>query len=337
MKNKNVMKLVTGMLICVGLISFTGCKKEVAKENANGLEKVTVVLDWTPNTNHTGLYVAKEKGYFESQGLDVEIVQPAEGSSLQIVAAKKGDFAITYQEDLTYARTADNPLPVKAIATIIKNNTSGFSAPASKGIKTVKDFEGKVYGGWGGPSENAILKAVMEKSGADFSKLTTVEVGNDDFFIATQNNIDFEWTFEGWANTQARLNGVDLDYIPLRELDERLNYYTPIIAAEESTLEEKPDMVRKFLKAATMGYEFCMENPEESAEILVKEANEIDIELAKASQEYLKDQYQADSARWGEMEDRVWDNYTDFLYENQLIAVKMPASEAYTNEFLPEK
>ena len=117
-----------------------------------GYKRLKLFLDWTPNTNHTGIYVAKEKGYFKDLGLDVEIIQPSEGSSLQLVAAGKGDFAITYQEDLTYARTSDSPMPVKAIATIIQHNTSGFASPKEKNIKTVKDFEGKVYGGFGGPS-----------------------------------------------------------------------------------------------------------------------------------------------------------------------------------------
>jgi len=326
------MKLSLGMIACIGTIFFTGCKKEAG----NGLEKVTLVLDWTPNTNHTGFYVAKEKGYFEEQGLDVEIVQPADGSSLQLVAAGKGDFAITYQEDLTYARTAEAALPMKAIATIIKNNTSGFSSPVEKGIQTVKDFEGKVYGAWGGPSENAILKTVMEQNGADYSKLTSVDVGTDDFFIATQNNIDFEWTFEGWANVQAKLKGVKLNFIPLSSLDKRLNYYTPIITASESTLSNKKDLVSRFMKATTLGYEYCMEHPEEAAQILVNQVKEIDLDLATNSLLYLKDQFQADSKRWGEMEDEVWDNYTSFLQENGLIDGEMPASEAYTNEFLPE-
>ncbi|MFQ9674930.1 MAG: ABC transporter substrate-binding protein, partial [Clostridium paraputrificum] len=312
------------------------CGASKKSEGEEGLEKVKVILDWTPNTNHTGIYVAKEKGYFKELGLDVEIIQPSEGSSLQLVAAGKGDFAITYQEDLTYARTSDSPMPVKAIATIIQHNTSGFASPKEKNIETVKDFEGKVYGGFGGPSEKAILQAVMEKAGADFSKLTTVDVGTEDFFIATKNNLDFEWTFEGWTNISAKLRNFDINYIPLRELDERLDYYTPIIASSESTLNEKSDMVKKFMEATSKGYEFAINNPEESAEILVKEVPEIDKDLAVESQKFLAKEYKSDANRWGEMKDSVWDNYTQFMLEYKLINKDMKASEAYTNEFLPK-
>lgn len=328
-------RLVLGALMIMTSVSLlSGCGKKIDENAENNLEKVTVILDWTPNTNHTGLYVAKDKGYYEELGLDVEIVQPSEGSALQLLAAGKGDFAISYQEDLTYARTSDNPLPVKAIAAIIQHNTSGFASPKEKGIETVKDFEDKVYGGWGSPSEEAILKTVMEKNGADFSKLKMVDVGTEDFFIATKNNLDFEWTFEAWTNIEAKLRGFDINYIPVRDLDEALDYYTPIIATTEDTVNNKKDLAKKFMDATTKGYEFAIENPEESAKILVNNAPEISEELAIESQKYLADKYKEDTDTWGEMKDSVWDNYTNFLYSNGLITKEMKASEAYTNEFL---
>lgn len=333
------MKKKLAALVALGLSSvlfLSGCGTKQDKAEENGLEKVRLILDWTPNTNHTGFYVAKELGYYKDLGLDVEIIQPSEGSSLQLISAGKGDFAVSYQEDLTYAKTSDEPLPVKAIAAIIQHNTSGFASPKEKNIETVKDFEGKVYGGFGGPSERTILQAVMEKNGADFSKLTTVDVGSEDFFIATKNNIDFEWTFEGWTNVSAKLRNFDINYIPLRELDERLDYYTPIIAASEKVLAEKADMVSKFMEATTKGYEYAITNPEESAKILVKAVPEIDEQLAIESQRFLTDEYKADASRWGEMKDSVWNNYTQFLLENNLIKENLEASEAYTNEFLPK-
>ncbi|MDI9216726.1 ABC transporter substrate-binding protein [Clostridium tertium] len=328
-------KIISVVLASVtALTIFTGCSKKDEVKSSEGLEKVTVILDWTPNTNHTGLYVAQEKGYYKELGLDVEIIQPSEGSSLQLLAAGKGDFAVSYQEDLTYARTSDSPLPVKAIAAIIQHNTSGFASPKEKGIETVKDFENKVYGGWGSPSEQAILKAVMEKNGADFSKLKIVDAGTEDFFIATKNNLDFEWTFEAWTNTEAKLRGFDINYIPARDLDLALDYYTPIIAATEDTVNNKKDLAKKFMEATTKGYEEAIANPEESAKLLVSKVPEISEELAIESQKYLADKYMEDTKIWGEMKDSVWDNYTKFLYDNKLINKEMKASEAYTNEFL---
>lgn len=334
MKKRRILGLCAGFLATALILG--GCGSTSEKKASKDLEKVTVILDWTPNTNHTGIYAAKALGYYEEAGLDVEIIQPSDTSSLQLITANQGDFAITYQEDLTYARTADDPLNVKAIAAIIQHNTSGFTAPVSKGITSVKDFEGKTYGGYGGPSEDAILKAVMNKNGADYSKLNIVNVGTDDFFMATEKNIDFEWTFEGWTNISAKLKGIDVNFIKASDLDERLDYYTPIIAATEDTLNNKSEMTKKFMEATSRGYKYAMENPEEAANILLEAAPELDKDLVVESQKYLADKYQGDAAKWGEMKDSVWNNYTSFMMEYNLINNNMKAEEAYTNEFLPE-
>jgi len=330
--NKKIISVFISALMAASILS--GCSsKQAAQETP--LKKVTVILDWVPNTNHTGLYVAKDKGYYKEEGLDVNIIQPSEDGTSSLIAAGKGDFGISYQEEVTMARTAKDPLPIKAIAAVIQHNTSGFASPASKNINTPKDFEGKTYGGWGSPSESAILKATMEKDGGDFSKLKIVDVGSEDFFASTKKNVDFEWIFYGWAGIQAKLQNVPLNFIELRKLNSDLDYYTPVIIASENTLKNNPELVKKFLKATTKGYEYSISNPEESAKILVKNAPETDEKLAIASQEYLKDQYKADASKWGEMKQSVWDNYTKFLYTKGLIPKNMDSKEAFTNEYLP--
>ena len=221
MLNKAILLLLT-VSITASLLMGCSTKKEDIDKDIE-LTKVTVILDWVPNTNHTGLYVAKDNGYFKEEGLEVEIIQPAEGSTSTLIAAGKGDFGVSYQEDVTYARTAKEPLPIKAIATIIQHNTSGFAAPVEKNIKVPKDFEGKIYGGWGSPSEEAILKALMEKDNADFSKLKMVDAGSEDFFAVTKKAIDFEWIFYGWTGIEAKLKNIPIDYIDIGKLNPDLD------------------------------------------------------------------------------------------------------------------
>ena len=317
------------------LTTLSGCSKKEEK-SADGEEKVTVVLDWTPNTNHTGLYTALENGYYKDQGLDVEIVQPPEGGAASLVASGKADFGISYQEEVTYAKTSDDPLPIKAIAAVIQHNSSGFASPKDKNIKTPKDFEGKIYGGWGSESETAAIKAVMEKTGADFNKVTIADIGQDDFFTATTNSVDFAWIYEGWDVVQAKLKNFDLNFIPLNQFDKRLDYYTPVIISNETLLNDNPELAKKFMKATTEGYQFAIDNPEEAAKTLVKHAPEIDEELAIESQKFLASKYKDDAPRWGEMKDEVWNNYTAFLKEYGLINKDLKPEDAYTNEFLPQ-
>jgi ABC-type nitrate/sulfonate/bicarbonate transport system substrate-binding protein len=336
---KNMLKKSISLLLTLSMtaVVLVGCgTKEKSGNEVETLKKVTVILDWVPNTNHTGLYVAKDNGYFKEQGLDVEIIQPAEGSTSTLIAAGKGDFGISYQEDVTYARTAKEPLPIKAIATIIQHNTSGFAAPVEKNIKSPKDFEGKTYGGWGSPSENAILKALMESDNGDFSKLKMVDAGAEDFFAVTKKAIDFEWIFYGWTGIEAKLKNIPINYIDIGKLNSDLDYYTPVIIANENKLKEDPETAKKFLKAVTKGYEYCIEKPKESAKILLNNAPETTEALAYESQEYMKDQYKAEAKRWGEMKTSDWDNYTKFLLDRKLIEKDMKANEAFTNEYLPD-
>ncbi|MCD7884543.1 MAG: ABC transporter substrate-binding protein [Lachnospiraceae bacterium] len=304
-------------------------------EESEELQKVTVILDYVPNTNHTGMYVALEKGYYEEEGLDVEIIEPTDGATATLVAQQKGTFGISYQEDVTIALTSEDPLPIKAIATIIQHNTSGFVSLADSGIESPADFEGATYAGWGGPGESAVLEACMTQAGADFSKLGIV-ISDGSGFEALGSSCDLMWFFEGWDCIMASMNGCELNYMELRTLDERLDYYTPVIIASDEVLESDPEMVKAFLRATAKGYEDTIEDPDAAAEILSAYAPDYDIEMLKLSQEYLADKYMEDTDTWGLMKDEVWDNYTSFLQEYGVIEETIAASDCYTNEFLEQ-
>ena len=317
--------------LCMMLI-MAGCSnQDTASE---GTKKVTLMLDYVPNTNHTGFYVAQSNGYFEDEGLDVEILEPGDdATSATLVAAGKADFGVSYQEDVTYARTAKEPLPIRAIATIIQHNTSGFVSLKAANIQSPKDFEGKTYAGWQAPSEEAVIQAVMNKAGADFSKLQIIGATGAGF-AALGKTEDLHWEFEGWSIIKARMDGFELNYMPLRDLDERLDYYTPVIITNENMIHEDPETIQKFMNAVKKGYEFAIENPDESAKILHAIIPDTDLDFLVESQQFLSKEYAKDSATWGMMKDEVWDNYTDFMYEYKLINEKISADQQYTNEFL---
>lgn len=332
MKRKFVITLILGVF----LLSLIGCSdnatddSEPAKEN----QKITVLLDWLPNTNHTGLYVAKDKGFYAEEGLDVEIAQPGDGGTAQLIAAGKGDFGVSYQEEVTVARSKD--IPIVALAAVIQHNTSGFASPADKNIKTPADFEGKTYGGWGSPAETAMIKALMEKYNADADKVNMVNIGSADFFTSVEKDVDFAWIFWGWTGIEADVRNFDLNFIKLKDEHEALDFYTPVLIANEDMISKNPDLVKKFLQATAKGYELAIKNPDEAAQILLDNVPELNPELVNASQVYLAGQYQSDAANWGEMKLEVWQKYADFMYENNLIEKNIDPDKAFTNEFLPE-
>ncbi|MFO7660921.1 MAG: ABC transporter substrate-binding protein [Candidatus Cloacimonadaceae bacterium] len=309
------------------MVSFSSCKKQSSK-----LTPVTVTLDWTPNTNHTGLYVALEQGLFRREGLDVKIAQPGHGYTDQIVATGKSEFGVSYQENVTRARAEQ--MPLVSVAAVIQHNTSGFASLKEANITTPKDFEGKRYGSWDSPSEQAVLSAVMSKAGADFSKVQIIS-GITDFFSTIGRDADFEWIYAGWDGVEAKLRGMELNYIPLVELESALDYYTPVLITSENFITNNPDLVKRFLKAASEGYEFAVSNPDAAAEILLKHAPELKPELVFASQRYLADKYRAESPQWGLQKPEVWQNFMDWMVGQQLIAAPIEIDRAFTNDFLP--
>lgn len=332
---RKTLALILGLVLIMGLVG--GCQSSQPTSEPIVLEKITVVLDWVPNTNHTGLYVALDKGYFEEEGLQVEIIQPSAGGSADLIAAKQAEFGVSYQEEVTYARTASDPLPVVSIAAIIQHNTSGFASPANKNIVTAKDFEGKKYGGWGSPMEEAMLRGLMIKEGGDFNKVEMVDIQASDFFSSVENHVDFTWIFYGWDGVAAELKDYDLNFIKLQDVEPALDFYTPVLIANESLLEEDPDLARRFLNATSKGYNFAIDNPKEAGEILVKHAPELDEEMVIKSQEYLAKEYKADAKSWGIMKSDIWETYGNWMYENDLLESKLEVDKAFTNEFLPKE
>jgi len=219
------------LTISLCLMVFLSGNSFAAIETGETFQNITVLLDWVPNTNHTGLYVAKENGYYKEQGLTVDIIQPSEGGSAALIAAGQAEFGISYQEQVTYARTTKEPLPVKAIAAIIQHNTSGFASPVEKGIKNPKDFENKKYGGWGSPMEIATVQALMQKDGGDFSKTEIINIGTLDFFTSVREHVDYTWIYYGWDGIAAQLKDFPINFILLQDYDPNLDFYTPVIIA----------------------------------------------------------------------------------------------------------
>lgn len=318
------------VLLLAALLSACGNKENTEEK---GQERVRLVLDWTPNTNYTGLYVAQEKGFFEEEGLQLDIALPGEAGANQLVAANRAQFGISAQESITEARIQN--IPIVSIAAILQHNTSGFASLAKDAINSPKDYEGKIYGGWGAPVEQAVISSLMKEDGADSSQVEILNIGTSDFFTAIERDIDFSWIYYAWTGIEAELRGIDLNMQYLKDYSEQLDYYTPVIITNEQLIEKEPDMIRAFMKAASKGYEFAIENPDEAADILLKAVPDLDPELVKKSQQWISPKYKDDAARWGEQKEEIWQGYADWLEENNLLEGSFTAKDAFTNEFLP--
>lgn len=308
-------------------------EEKTAASAAGSLDKVTVVLDWTPNTNHTGLYSAAAQGFYQAEGIEAEIIQPGDGTADTMVAAGTAQFGVSYQESVTFARASN--VPLVSLAAVIQHNSSGFASVKDKGIATPKDFEGKKYGGWGSDIEKATLKVLMEQDGGDVEKVDILTSGTADFFQASESGqVDFAWIFEGWTGIEAKLKGVELNYIDLGKEAEVFDYYTPVLVTSEDMIAKNPDLVARFMRATAKGYEFAASEPEKAAEDLLAGAPELDRALVVESQKFLASRYTDDAAYWGEQKTEVWDRYAAWLHENGFIDTLPDMSKAWTNDYL---
>jgi len=320
------------MMAIVMVMMLSGCGN---KASDNGLEKVTFVLDWTPNTNHTGLYVAQELGYFEEAGLEVEIQQPPEDGAAVLVASGRADFGVSFQDSMAAALAGDDALPITAVASVIQHNTSGIISRAGEGMDTPKGMEGHSYATWNGAIELATLEEVVKVDGGDFSKVELIpSTVTDEVSALKTNSVDSIWIFYAWAGVKTELEGLDTDYFEFADIDPVFDYYTPVIISGNKFLEENPETAKAFLGALQKGYEYAIQNPEEAAEILCKAAPELDKELVLASQQYLAEEYQAEAEYWGYIDSARWNGFYQWVNDNGLVEDPVPLDTGFTNEFL---
>jgi ABC-type nitrate/sulfonate/bicarbonate transport system substrate-binding protein len=334
-------KVRLAILIAATVVaSLSACQKQdkqAVNTETKDLKKVTFVLDWTPNTNHTGLYVAKEKGYFKDAGISVEIVQPPEDGAAVLVASGKAEFGMSFQDSMAPALVGENALPITAVAAVIQHNTSGIISRKGEGMDSPKGLEGKKYATWDSPVEKAMMKDVVEADGGDFSKVEMIpSTVTDEVSALKTKSVDAIWIFYAWAGVKMEQVGLKTDYFTFADINPAFDYYTPVVIAGNEFLKKDPETARAFLGALSKGYEDAVKNPEEAAEILLKAAPELDKNLVIESQKYLADKYQADVDVWGYIDPKRWNRFYNWLNEKGLSNPAIPENTGFSNDYLPQ-
>lgn len=328
-------KLITAAL--TGILMLSACACGVS-DNQSGVQaekqEITFVLDWTPNTNHTGLYVAQELGYFEEAGINVTIVQPPEDGASVMVASGQAEFGVDFQDYLAPVFASEEEVPVTAVAAIIQHNTSGIISLKEDGIEAPKDLEGKNYATWGLQLEQAMMKNVVTADGGDFDKVNLIPEYVTDVPTALQQDIDAVWVYYAWDGISTKVAGLDTNMFYFKDITPEFDYYSPVIIANTDYLQEHPDTAKAFLNAVRKGYEYAIEHPDEAADILCKAVPELDEEMVKESQSWLATQYKADADVWGYIDPERWNAFYDWIYENGLSEKRIPDNYGFTNEYL---
>ncbi|MED3713851.1 ABC transporter substrate-binding protein [Neobacillus thermocopriae] len=327
------------MLIIVSLILLvvSACGKEntsqASESGKSKLEKVTLMLDWYPNAVHSFLFMAKEKGYFKEQGLDVDIQMPADTNDpLKLVAAGKVDMAISYQPQVIVARAED--IPVQSFAAIVRKPLNHIMVHDHSSIQSPKDLAGKKVGYPSIPLDEAIIQTMVAADGGNADKVEMVDVGWD--LIPALATKKTDALMGAYINHEKLL--LEKEGYPIRTFDPVdygvPNYYELVMVASEKGLQEKPDVFRKFMNAAAKGQKYVTEHPDEALELLIKQEDKsspLDKEIEKKSLEILIPLMDAGEKSFGYQDPQTWENVTQWLQKYNIIKEKVNSKEAFKN------
>ena len=309
---------------------------------------IRLALDWTPNTNHTGFYVAQTTGAYKRAGLTVNFILPDQ-DGYELAPAKRvvqggADLAIAPSESV-YSYQA-NGVPLVAIAAVLARDASAIVTLKQSGITRPQQLDGKVYGSYGARYEDDIIRQMIRNDGGKGQFVSHQPARLDIWNALLMNEVDATWIFLPWEGVEATNRDIDLNQFLLEEYD--IPYgYSPILATQPDWATENADMLRQFLAATAEGFKFATQNPDEAARMLTETAKHptlTDLSLVEQSQQTVAEYYLNKDGQWGVMEPAKWIAFTNWLVRHRLLAnneddaIRKIAPDAlFTNEFLANK
>ena len=306
------------------------------KASSSSGQKIDFILDWSPNTNHTGLYVAKEKGYFKEAGLDVDIKLPPEDSTSDLIINGKAPFGIYFQDSMT--KKLEKGAEITAVAALVEHNTSGIISKKAAKITNPKDLAGKKYGTWNDPIELGMIKTLVQSQAGSFEQIEKVPNNDSNSTTPIENGLfDAAWIYYGWDGLMAQSQGMETNFFYMRDYVPAFDYYSPVIIANNQYLKEHKKEAKKFIQAVKKGYQYAMEHPQEAADMLIKNAPELKNkrDFVLASQEYLSKQYAEKKENWGQFDADRWNAFYQWAKDNHLTQKDL-RDQGFTNEFIKD-
>ncbi|MDJ0362919.1 ABC transporter substrate-binding protein [Rhodococcus sp. H29-C3] len=280
---------------------------------------IRFALDWTPNTNHTGLYVALQEGYFADAGLDVEVLPYNSTSPDTLVDAGNAEFGISTQSSTTFAKTAG--AQIISVLAPLQHWATGIGVKADReDIPSPKALDGKVYAGFGDTGEKAGLRQVIQNDGGA-GEYETVVLGTSAYEAVYSGTADFTVSYLAWEGIEAEHSGTPMKYFDYTDYGFP-DAYALTVNGNENWLASHPDEAKQFVQALQRGYQLAADDPVRAAQDII-DANPgvfTDEQLVFESQQMLADRYMLDeSGAVGRQNLDKWTEYSKFLYENGVL------------------
>ncbi len=297
--------------------------------------KLSVALDWYPNSNHAGLYMAQEKGYYREEGLEVEIYVPSNPEDvLKLVGSGKDSFGISYESDVLLA-TAEG-IPVKSVAALVQHPLNSVMTLKASGITRPKQLEGKKVGYPGIPGHEALLKTMMEKDGGSIDKVELVNVGFDLVPALIGKKVDAAlgayWTHE---SILAELEGFPVNVMKVEEWGVP-DFYELVMVTNDKVAKEQPEAIRGFLRATAGGYADAAKEPDKALDLLVKNNPEANRKMEEQGIRLLMPLWTQGVPAFGWQTKERWQNYADWMRQMKLLDRDVKVDSLFTTEFLPK-
>ena len=302
------------------ILRFTLLFLLLTASNLAAKDKMTLLLDWFINPDHGPIIIAKEKGYFSDQNLEIEIIAPADPSAPpKLVAAGQADLAVSYQPQLHLQLTQG--LPLIRVGTLVATPLNCLLVLENGPIKTPQSLSGKKIGFSVAGVEEILLSAILEKYGV---KLEDVELVNVNFSLSPSlmsGQVDAViGAFRNFELNQMKIENVPGKCFFLEE--EGVPPYDELIYVANSKNIEK-EKIRKFLKATELATQFIINNPEESWKIFASTSKELDDQLNKMA---WADTIPRFALRPPAFDAGRYLEFQDFLLQNKLINKAFPIS-----------
>ena len=307
-------------------------------------EPVRLALDWTPNTDHTGFFVAESKGWYAEAGVQLQVLPYGSTVPETLMAAGQADCGISFQDSLTFAVAAG--APIRSVMAILQHTASAIAVLASSEVTRPRQLDGKVYAGFGYPNEVPTLKAVIQADGGT-GAFDVVTLDSTAYEALYAKQADFTIPFTAWEGVEATERGIGLRYFRFEDFGFP-DFYQVVLACSNAWLAGHPDLAKRFVGATVRGFAYAASSPDDAAAILVAEnpgVFDANPKLPLDSARFLASgDYYVDSTRTvGRQTLEQWTAYSTFLYDQGLLtdAAGKPLTAApeyaslFTNEYLP--
>ena len=334
--SRNGQYLRTFAIVVVGLFSLALASACGGSSSAD--DTISIQLDWTPNTNHIGIYVALANGWYDDEGINIDILPYSDANPDVVVANGLADIGISFPPNLIFSRAAG--LDLVSVAAVLQSNPTELAVLASSDILRPRDLDGRIYAGFGLPFEEARIRAVIKADGGQ-GEFTIATLSTAAYEALYNQRADVTEIFTTWEGIEAELRGIELRTFRFDDFGVP-DFPGVILIAQQSTVAERSDILLRFLEVTRRGYEFAAAEPEQAATIFVEFVGEDvfpESELVRLSNQMLAAIFIDENGAWGLQDAEIWGTYASWLIaqgillntDNEVISGELPGGPLFAN------